>query len=144
MSVLKALEAGVKTFSNEGTVAVGRALARELPSGGTLALYGDLGAGKTTLVRGLAEAMGYHDITSPSFNYYFLYQAQGRRTLLHLDAYRLRSPEEYPSLMIGELLDPQAILVVEWPEKLGKFLPQGAFRLQIEGVGASRRLAWKR
>lgn len=138
MSILAALQKGVKTTSAEGTTAVGRGLAREMAAGGVVALYGDLGAGKTTFVRGIAEALGYHDITSPSFNYYFLYQAQGRRTLVHLDAYRLKSPSDYPSLMVDELLTKEALFVVEWPEKLGDYLPASAYRIYLEGRGDER------
>lgn len=140
MAILKALQKGVTTHSVEGTMAVGRALARELVGGGVVALVGDLGSGKTTLVRGIAEAMGYSEITSPSFNYYFLYQHAERRTLLHLDAYRLKSPQEYPSLMIEELLTPNSLFVIEWPEKMGEHLPKTARMLTIEGVGELRRL----
>lgn len=109
---------------------VGEIVARELfPCGGTLGLRGDLGAGKTTLVRGLARHLGFSDITSPSFNYYFLYK--GRIPLLHLDAYRLNGPADYPSLMIDELLTPQTLFVIEWPERLGERLPQNALTLEL-------------
>lgn len=139
MSVLEALKAGLKTSSAAGTQAVGIALAREVfARGGTLALYGDLGAGKTTLVRGIAEGLGFSDITSPSFNYYFLYQ--GPKPMLHLDAYRLNAPQDYPSLMIDELLVPHTTFVVEWPEKLGEYLPKDAIKLELTIVGEGEHL----
>ncbi len=140
MSILAALRTGVTTFSEVGTEAVGRALGREMGGGQTLALYGDLGVGKTTLVRGIAEALGYKDITSPSFNYYFLYQAPSRRSLLHLDAYRLAREQDYPSLMLEELLTPDSLFVVEWPERLGEYLPADALKLEIKSSGDCRSL----
>lgn len=127
-----ALKRGVEVHSAAAMEAIGRGLARspQLSQGGTLALVGDLGSGKTTLVRGIAQALGIDSITSPSFNYYFLYR-QGRQPLLHLDAYRLARPQDFPSLMIDELLTPQTLFVVEWPDKLGQYLPAGAHTLSL-------------
>lgn len=137
MILLDALKSGLTVHSPEAMEAVGRGVVRELfPIGGVLALYGDLGAGKTTLVRGMAQALGIENVTSPSFNYYFLYK--GKVPLLHLDAYRLNSPADYPSLMIDELFTPETLFVIEWPEKLGQFLPKTAIGLGLsvasEGV----------
>ena len=113
-----------------------RLVRKFFPHGGALGLRGDLGTGKTTLVRGVARAQGFSDITSPSFNYYFLYK--GKTPLLHLDAYRLNTPADYPSLMIDELLTPKTLFVIEWPERLGEFLPKDALLLDLsiiaEGV----------
>lgn len=134
MSMLAALTSGVRLHSSQAMEGLGRALvAEKFSRGGVLGLVGDLGAGKTTLVRGMAAALGIDNITSPSFNYYLLYK--GKIPLLHLDAYRLNSPEEYPSLMIDELLTPETLFVIEWPEKMGGFLPQSAMLLEIKIVG---------
>ena len=133
MYLLKALEQGLATHSAEAMMAIGLALGREIIADESypriLALYGDLGAGKTTFVRGLAEALGHKEITSPSFNYFFLYR--GENPLLHLDAYRLRTPEDYPSLMIDEIWTPKTVFVIEWPEKLGEYLPKSAVKLEL-------------
>lgn len=135
MSLMLALKKGMLAHSAAAMEALGRGIARErLAQGGTLALRGDLGAGKTTLVRGIAQAVGVENITSPSFNYYFLYKASPL-PLLHLDAYRLASPADYPSLMIDEQLTPNTLFVIEWPEKLGDFLPKNAVTLELRIVG---------
>jgi len=115
--------------------ALGRGIvAEKFAQGGTLALRGDLGVGKTTLVRGMADALGVKSITSPSFNYYFIYNT-GKTPLLHLDAYRLAMPADYTSLMIDEQLTPSTLFVIEWPEKLGDFLPKDAVTLELKIVG---------
>jgi tRNA threonylcarbamoyladenosine biosynthesis protein TsaE len=147
MSILEALKSGVTVHSAEAMEALGRGIVREIfPNGGTIALQGDLGAGKTTLVRGMAAALGIDNVTSPSFNYYFLYPPPRKATadfvslrpnlqLLHLDAYRLNSPGDYPSLMIDEFLTKETLFVIEWPEKLGRFLPKEAMRLELKIIG---------
>lgn len=131
MSMREALKTGVQAHSPAAMEALGRAVARSFASGGTVALRGDLGAGKTTFVRGMAQAVGVQNITSPSFNYYFIYK-NAAQPLLHLDAYRLNSPADYPSLMIDELLTAQTLFVVEWPERLGEFLPNNAATLELK------------
>ena len=128
------LKAGVCVHSAHAMQALGRGVVRELfgRSGGVLALQGDLGAGKTTLVRGIAEALGAGEITSPSFNYYLMYK-EGKRPLIHVDAYRLKGPADWDGLMLNELLTPQTLLVVEWPERVREALPEGTRWLQLSG-----------
>ena len=132
--MLEALKSGITTHSTAAMEAVGRGIGRGIfTSGGTVALQGEMGSGKTTLVRGITAALGIGNVTSPSFNYYFLYK--GKIPILHLDAYRLNSPSDYPSLMIDELLTRETLFVIEWPEKLGEFLPKDALRLELRIVG---------
>ena len=130
MGILEELKKGIVVDSPEKMERMGRRLAREFHKGGIIGLKGDLGAGKTTLVRGMARELGIPEITSPSFNYYFLHK--GKIPLLHLDAYRLNSPAEYPSLMIDELLTPKNLFVIEWPEKLGSYLPKDTLLLELK------------
>jgi len=132
VSILQAISKGILTYGPEETMAVGSALAKELVSNGDfrpVALYGSLGVGKTTFTRGFAAAVGYRDIVSPSFNYFLLYK--GDVNLLHLDAYRLSSPEDYPSLMIDELLGPDMLFLIEWPENIGEYLPADVLKLRL-------------
>jgi tRNA threonylcarbamoyladenosine biosynthesis protein TsaE len=139
--ITTALERGIRTYSAAATEAVGWGLARELPEGTVLGLLGDLGVGKTTFVRGFAAALGHVDISSPSFNYYFWYR--GERPLIHLDAYRLSSAEDYRSLMLEELITPQTRMIVEWPERVSGLLPPQVryLRLAIAEAGVHT-LAW--
>lgn len=118
MSILDKLASGIETTSPEETYRVARELAATLPDEAVLTLEGDLGAGKTTFVKGLAQAWSIQEeVTSPTFNIYNLYQ--GERQLAHMDAYRLEeSPEIWDELMLEELVFPPFCLAIEWPSKL--------------------------
>jgi tRNA threonylcarbamoyladenosine biosynthesis protein TsaE len=139
--ILEQLRKGRITESAEETEVLGRALAAQLPPNHVLALHGDLGAGKTTFVRGLARAWGIAEaITSPTFNLYTLYQ--GERKLLHLDAYRLESGADLNSLMLEDFLESPWCLAVEWPERIRESIPPEAWHLDLassqEGVHTLR------
>ena len=128
--ILEQLRKGRITESAEETEVLGRALAAQLPPNHVLALHGDLGAGKTTFVRGLARAWGIAEaITSPTFNLYSLYK--GERNLLHLDAYRLESSADLDALMLEDFLQPPWCLAVEWPERIAETIPAEAWHLDL-------------
>ncbi len=92
-------------------------------AGDLLVLVGDLGAGKTAFVQGLAAAIGSPDpVTSPTFTIAHRYRG-GRLIVHHLDAYRLAGPEEATDLALDELLDDDALIVVEWGDRLQGLLP---------------------
>ena len=102
----------------------------------TLALHGTLGAGKTTFVSGLARALGVREtVTSPSYNIYAVYEGRSRQ-LIHMDAYRLPSPEAVESLMLEEFMRSPWVWVVEWPEKIGDALPENTLHADFEIVRA--------
>lgn len=98
-------------------------LAGVLPHGAVVTLSGELGAGKTTFVRALVRALGAGQVaSSPTFA--LVHRHAGRRgPILHLDAYRLRDPEEARDLDLAGLLDEADVLLIEWPERLGPWLP---------------------
>ncbi len=122
------------------TIAAAREFAAALPPDSTIALHGDLGAGKTTFVRGLAEAFGVDkQITSPSFNIYTIYDGRERQ-LIHMDAYRLPSPAAAEGLMLEEFMRTPWCWAVEWAENLGDFLPADAIHISIEALGNGARL----
>lgn len=128
MNILAELEKGVSTRSPDEMRAVAAHFAAVCPENATLALQGDLGAGKTVFVKGLAEAWEIAEtVTSPTFNIFSLYE--GKRNLLHLDAYRLQSPDEMETLMVEEFLRPPYCLAIEWPEKIEAWLPPGSWRM---------------
>ena len=109
--------AGLITRSGEETERAAEAFAALLPPDTVLALEGDLGAGKTTFVRGLVRGLGVTgDITSPSFALLNVYE--GRRQVFHVDAYRLTRPEAFDDLLIWDLAKSPWNVVVEWPEKV--------------------------
>ncbi len=125
------LRTGVATTSGEETQALAAAWAQELPAQVTLALHGDLGAGKTTFVQGLARAWQITGrVTSPTFTIYQVHH--GSRTLVHLDAYRLGSAAELEELMLADFLTPPYCLAVEWPDRVAAWLPMSARHLDLD------------
>ena len=113
--------------SAEETQAMGARLAAAIvaadePAPLVIALTGDLGAGKTTLVGGLLRALGHHEpVRSPTYTLIEPYQLGGR-DVNHCDLYRLRDPSELEDLGLRDLLTPRSVLLVEWPERAGNRL----------------------
>lgn len=128
------------------TAAIGEALAGCLREGDVVLLHGDLGAGKTTLAKGIASALGIEDVvSSPSFslvNEYDTGSAAEVPRLYHLDLYRLRVADELASIGFDDFMAPSdGITLVEWPERASTALPERFFLVEIETVGSgSRRL----
>ena len=113
-----------------------------LPPGSVVALHGDLGAGKTCFVQGLAAALGVgQDVTSPTYTLIQEYPG-GSLPLYHIDLYRLRGPEDALHMGIEDYLPPpRGLTALEWPSRAGDLLPADAFHLTIEpGVGAEERI----
>ena len=139
MNIWQELEHGVVTASAAATQQLARRLGEVLPPEATLALSGDLGVGKTTFVRGLADAFGIRErVTSPTFTLYNVHR--GSRTLVHLDAYRLEKPEQVDGLLLEDFLVAPYCLAVEWPERIADWLPASTLtlRLSIEAPGRHR------
>lgn len=137
MSIFAELERGVTTSSAEETRALARSLAGVLPEAAVLALYGNLGVGKTTFVQGLADGFGIQEaVTSPTFNIFTLHR--GRRTLVHLDAYRLENSRQIDDLMLEDFLTLPYCLAVEWPERIADWIPIDAFRLTLSIVSGEK------
>jgi tRNA threonylcarbamoyladenosine biosynthesis protein TsaE len=128
----------VTTRSEEDTAAVGRELAATLSAGDVVLLFGDLGAGKTALVRGLAEGLGVsrEDVSSPTFTLIQEYRG-GRLTLFHVDLYRIEDPREFDELGLDEIAE-AGVLAIEWAERLPQ-PPQHAVRVSIAHAGESAR-----
>jgi tRNA threonylcarbamoyladenosine biosynthesis protein TsaE len=131
MTIFEKLHAGVATTSAEETRSLAAELAAALPPDSTLALHGDLGAGKTTFVQGLAHGFGIVEpVTSPTFTIFTLHR-RTVGTLVHLDAYRLDDPRQIDALMLDDFLVSPWCLAVEWPEKIGAWLPDHALHLAL-------------
>lgn len=120
--------------------ALGARLAAALAAGGGVVyLRGPLGAGKTTLVRGLLRALGYQgSVKSPTYTLVESYALAGEQ-VHHLDLYRLNDPEELEFIGLRELLDPRAICLIEWPERGGERLPEPDLTLDFGMIDASSR-----
>jgi tRNA threonylcarbamoyladenosine biosynthesis protein TsaE len=126
------------THSETETAAAGRDLAPRLARGSVVLLIGDLGAGKTAFVRGLAEGLGIPaaDVSSPTFTLMQEYRG-GRVPLYHVDLYRLDDAREVEDLGLDELGE-EAVLAIEWAEKL-RDVPDGAIAVRIShGEGDER------
>lgn len=128
----------VETASAEETLALGRRLAEYLEPGDVVALSGDLGAGKTHLVKGIAGAFGVapEAVTSPTFT---IVQEHAEGALLHLDLYRIEGDDEAARLGLDELLDGDAVALVEWPERAARWLPSRTVWLRLTHLGGDRR-----
>lgn len=120
--------------SPEETRILGAALAPLLVPGDVVSLSGDLGAGKTVFVQGLATALGVDkQVTSPTFTIVHEYK-EGRYPILHMDVYRLTSFQEVLDLGFEELLDPGAVMLVEWGEAVAPLLPRRYLRVDLRRV----------
>ncbi len=108
----------ITTQSEEETAAIGREVASTLSAGDVLLLYGDLGAGKTAFVRGLAEGLGIRrdEVSSPTFTLIQEYRG-GRLPLFHVDLYRIDDPREFDELGLDEIAE-DGVLAIEWADKL--------------------------
>ena len=126
------------TYSEKETAALGRSLASSLVADSMVLLVGDLGAGKTAFVRGLAEGLGAGpaEVSSPTFTLIQEYRG-GRLPLLHVDLYRLNDPREVDDLGLEEL-GSGAVVAIEWADKLPT-PPPDAIRVTIEHVGLRKR-----
>ena len=110
----------------------GAAFARTLRAPAVVGISGELGTGKTTLVRAIARALGVRaSVTSPTFALVHRYDGDGV-AVYHVDAYRLKSPAEAGDLGFDEMLrDAQAVVLVEWPERLGAAAPPLTHRIAL-------------
>lgn len=129
------------THSAAETIAFGRQLAAQLSPPLIVLLRGDLGAGKTTLVKGIAE--GFHaasaqDVTSPTFTMVHEYRSP-RATLYHIDLYRIDTERELETLGLDDLLSPDSILLIEWGEKFPRFVRDRNLEIVLERVGEDDR-----
>ena len=126
--------------SHQQTDRLGQVLGRTLRGGETIALYGPLGAGKTALVRGIAQGLGASPtaVTSPTF--VVIHEYQGRLPLAHMDWYRIRSLRELESTGVMEYFSGQTVTAIEWADKGFALLPQDRIEVTLSHRTAQSRL----
>jgi tRNA threonylcarbamoyladenosine biosynthesis protein TsaE len=130
----------IETRTPAETRRLGAQLAKHLPYPCVVLLEGELGAGKTTLVKGIVRGLGAareEEVTSPSFALVHEYGPGGK--VYHIDLYRLESPQELSTLGLDDIFSGRAIVLVEWGEKLGKHFANHTLRIRMEHAGDDHR-----
>jgi tRNA threonylcarbamoyladenosine biosynthesis protein TsaE len=128
----------IETHSVSETEALGERLAKCLSSGSVVALYGDLGAGKTALVRGMARGLELTEsVSSPTFT--IVNEYPGHPALFHFDLYRLKNAEELYAIGWEDYLDRDGVCVVEWSENAPEAFPEDTVRVYIDRLGDTDR-----
>ena len=129
------------THSPEETIALGRSLAAALLPPKVVLLRGDLGAGKTTLVKGIAEgfqAASEEDVTSPTFTLVHEYRGPSA-SVFHIDLYRVDTPRQLETLGLDDLMSGNSVLLIEWGEKFARFVRERDVEIALERVGETER-----
>ena len=128
----------VVTSGEAETIALGRKFAVDLRTGDVVALYGELGSGKTQFVKGVCAGLGATEhVTSPTFTLINEYRQHPGIPVFHVDLYRIRSFEELCALGVEEYLDDAGVSLIEWAEKAEKILPRKRYSVTfrvIEGI----------
>jgi tRNA threonylcarbamoyladenosine biosynthesis protein TsaE len=122
-----------RTTSEDETVALGERLAQQLPRRGVVLLIGNLGAGKTTLAKGIVKGLGAAapaEVSSPTFTLIHEYGDPVR--IYHIDLYRLDTVEQVATLGLDELFDHEALVLVEWGEKFPELFPSERVEIRID------------
>ena len=126
------------TNSEEETVALGERLAAELPARAVVLLIGNLGAGKTTLAKGIVKGLGAarpEDVSSPTFTLIHEYGP----SVYHIDLYRLDTPEQVATLGLEEIFDRRAVVLIEWGERFIELMPEDRIEVRLRSDGENSR-----
>jgi len=124
-----------RTASEEATIALGEQLAATLPSQRVVLLIGNLGAGKTTLAKGMVRGLGAaqaEDVSSPTFTLIHEYGTEG--SVYHIDLYRLDEPRQVATLGLDEIFDRDAVVLIEWGERFPQLLPAERTEIRIRTI----------
>ncbi len=128
-----------RTGSEAETIALGERLARELPPRGVVLLIGNLGAGKTTLAKGIVNglgAAGTDEVSSPTFT---LIHEYGEGRVYHVDLYRLDEPRQVETLGLDEIFERDGLVLIEWGERFPKLLPPDRVEIRISHLEGDER-----
>jgi len=134
-----------QTESEDETIALGEKLAQELPPTAVVLLIGQLGAGKTTLAKGIVKGLGAaapDDVSSPTFTLIHEYSP----CVYHIDLYRLDTATQVATLGLDEIFDRRAVVLIEWGERFPELLPPNRIEIRLRGTGENSRaieVQWK-
>ena len=126
------------TQSEEDTVALGEKLAAELPAKAVVLLIGNLGAGKTTLAKGIVKGLGAaqpDEVSSPTFTLIHEYSP----SVYHIDLYRLDREEQVATLGLDEIFDRNAVVLIEWGERFERLMPEDRIEIRLRATGENSR-----
>lgn len=129
------------SHSASETFELGRKLGQMLPAPITICFFGELAAGKTTLIKGIVAGAAQVDpsnVQSPTFTYLHIYN--GEKTVYHFDLYRLRDIDEFLSMGFDEYFDSEGICCIEWSERISSYLPAGCMFIRLEHIQGDQRL----
>lgn len=130
----------VRTASEDETIALGARLAEVLPRGATVLLIGNLGAGKTTLAKGIVKGMGAaspNEVSSPTFT--LIHEYGSPPAVYHVDLYRLDNARDVATLGLDDLFDSGALVLVEWGERFPELMPPGHFEIRLSALDGDER-----
>jgi tRNA threonylcarbamoyladenosine biosynthesis protein TsaE len=130
----------ILTHSSEETIAQGREIGAKLKAPVLILLSGDLGAGKTTLTKGIAAGLGAareDDVTSPTFT--LIHKYEGSTCVYHVDLYRIEDLHDFETLGLEDIFSEQAVVIVEWPDRLKLRTDWRIVRIQLEHVAEDTR-----
>jgi tRNA threonylcarbamoyladenosine biosynthesis protein TsaE len=122
------------THSEDETIELGRRIAHQLPRRAVVLLIGNLGAGKTTLAKGIISGLGAappEEVSSPTFT---LIHEYGEGRVYHIDLYRLDRPEELATLGLEEIFDREAIVLIEWGERFPQLMPEERIEIRLTAL----------
>ncbi len=128
-----------RTASEAETIALGERIARELPKRAVVLLIGNLGAGKTTLAKGIVTGLGAappEEVASPTFT---LIHEYGDGAVYHIDLYRLEELSEVATLGLDEIFDRQAVVLIEWGERFPQILPRERMEIRLTALDNDER-----
>jgi len=126
------------TQTEDETIALGETLAAELPAAVVVLLIGQLGAGKTTLAKGIVKGLGAanpDDVSSPTFTLIHEYSP----SVFHIDLYRLDTPAQVATLGLDEIFDRRAVVLIEWGERFPELMPENRIEIRLRTTGESSR-----
>lgn len=133
----------VITKNESETINLGVEIASSLKGGDVIALYGDLGSGKTRLVKGICQGLDVKQmVNSPTFIIVNEYSSQNFHKIYHFDLYRMRSEDEVLQMGFEEYINTEGIVLIEWPEHVERLLPQKTIKIHISHTVEEETYRW--